>query len=77
MNVSRSGFLRRAVAAAPLVLLASLPCAIQPAGAAELTTRVESGNVLLRVLGDRDDEWRFEKSSDLLNWTNAPALGAV
>src|SRR5687768_2321309 len=31
----------------------------------------------INVLGDAKDEWRFQVSTDLVTWTNAPALGSV
>ena len=34
-------------------------------------------NTFIQVQGDKDDEWRFQSSSDLLNWKDAPLLGTV
>ncbi len=39
--------------------------------------RQDRANVLLEVQGDKDDEWRFQFSSDLGTWTNLTALGTV
>lgn len=31
----------------------------------------------MRVLGDPDNDWRFERSSDLVVWTADPSLGTL
>jgi hypothetical protein len=43
----------------------------------ELRLSTQGTNHVLQVQGDRDDEWRFETSTDLSGWTLAPALGTV
>ena len=42
-----------------------------------LLVSLSGTNTFLQVWGDKDDEWRFEASADLVAWSNAPALGAV
>src|SRR5687768_537817 len=31
----------------------------------------------IQVVGDKDDDWSFQVSSDLLNWVDEPALGTL
>ena len=43
----------------------------------QVSVRVDGTNTLLQVQGAQEDEWRFQMSSDLVTWSNAPALGTV
>lgn len=38
---------------------------------------VEGNRAFFWVQGAEEDEWRFETSSDMKNWSNAPGLGAA
>jgi len=50
---------------------------IASASAAELRISTEGGTTRMRVLGDPDNDWRFERSSDLVVWTADPSLGTL
>ena len=43
----------------------------------EIQIASQGTNRLLRVQAAADAEWRFQTSSDLLTWVNAPSIGAV
>jgi spore coat protein CotH len=47
------------------------------AAGAHLQVASSGTNVILQIVGDADDEWRFQTSGDLLTWSNAPAVGTV
>lgn len=47
------------------------------AASGELRLGPSGANWQLQVAGDPDDEWRFQTSSDLVSWSDAPALGAL
>jgi hypothetical protein len=34
-------------------------------------------NTVIQVRGDKNDDWRFQVSTDLVRWSNAPALGVL
>lgn len=44
---------------------------------AELRVRQEGGIPTLQVRGDKDDEWRFEASSNLGEWSSATGMGTM
>lgn len=61
-----------------LPALASLLLAIAPRAAeGVLLLQPQVGGLGLQVIGDKDDEWRFQLSPDLTAWTDAPALGTT
>jgi hypothetical protein len=43
----------------------------------EIRLRTEGTNTFIQVRGEADEDWRFQSSSDLLSWSNAPALGTL
>lgn len=53
-------------------VLVTLACGSLCSAVAEgqLRLRVDDSNVWLQVLGDPDDDWRLQASSDLGAWTN-------
>lgn len=64
--------------------LISLVLALAAAGAAALQAddgkarlRQLGSQTFLQVKGDKDDDWRFETSTNLTAWTPAPALGTL
>ena len=60
----------------PRVLLLWVVISTAVHGAQIRMFKAEEGNSF-QVLGDKDDEWRFQTSEDLVSWTNTPGLGAV
>jgi len=50
---------------------------IPAAPAAELRLSTEGGTPKVRVVGDPDNDWRFERSSDLVVWTADAGLGTL
>lgn len=78
MNLLRTGLVRSSGVCRAWVLTLWVASTLSLAAAdGEVSARVEAGMVRLRVLGDADDEWRFEASGDLATWTNASGLGTV
>jgi hypothetical protein len=57
------------------LIAGGLPQAFAAAGQVQL--RVAGTNTFLQVQGDPEDEWRFQTSTSLTFWTNAPVLGTV
>lgn len=43
----------------------------------ELSLTTDGTNSFLQVIGDSDDDWRFQASSDLVTWTNLNALSLL
>lgn len=56
-------------------LALTLPLAMADDG--ELKAYRVAAELRVPVIGDPDDEWRFQLSTDLSVWTNAPAVGTV
>lgn len=44
---------------------------------AHIQAASSGANIIVQIVGDADDEWRFQTSGDLLTWTNAPVLGTL
>lgn len=55
----------------------ALLCSVAQANDGQMSVRVDGTNTLLQVRGDKDDEWRFQTSTDLITWSNAHPLGTV
>lgn len=47
------------------------------AAAADLNIHQGPAGMTLQVEGDKDDEWRFEVSGNLVDWTSAPGMGTT
>ncbi|MCI0541841.1 MAG: CotH kinase family protein, partial [Verrucomicrobiales bacterium] len=62
-----------------LLLHALICCAAAEASADDGQIRLfdSAGETHIQVIGDKDDDWSFEVSSDLRTWQNAPALGTL
>jgi hypothetical protein len=60
---------------AALVCLQGIRCL--SAAQSELRMRSVGADYSVQVLGDSDDEWRFQSWEDLRSWMDAPALSAV
>jgi spore coat protein CotH len=75
---ARSAVLSIAIAKSAFTLLTAfslwLPAVITPAFAAEL--QIYPG-AAFHVLGDQEDEWRFESTTNLVDWSDAPDLGTM
>lgn len=65
--------LLRGVAAGLFVLL--LPVAT--AAEARLRLTRQGAETFLQILGDENDDWRLESSTDLANWSVSPGLGTL
>jgi hypothetical protein len=61
----------------PLLLVAILSWAAAHATAATVLLSNGTNGPAIQVLGDKDDEWRFQSSENLLTWTDAAGLGVV
>lgn len=53
----------------------TLPCSHAAGG--QVSFRTEGTNVLVRIQGDPDDDWRLQSSDDLLGWTNVASFGTL
>ncbi len=59
----------------PVLLLGAAVATLADDG--QLHLRMENGEPQIQVIGDKDDDWGFQVSSDLVSWFNFPALGTL
>lgn len=60
-----------------LLLLACLQAGAITVSGADVKIEAGASGKLLRVRGDKDNEWRFQSTSDLITWYDRSDLGAV
>jgi CotH kinase protein/Lamin Tail Domain len=61
-----------------ILLLLLVQAAIDSQAAdARIGLRLEGANTFIQVQGDSDQDWRFQTSTDLVTWSNEPALGTL
>ncbi len=60
-----------------LCLATLLGLSAGPTVAADLELLPGETTAQVRVLGDPDNDWRIQRSPDLVTWTNEPALGTL
>jgi hypothetical protein len=63
--------------AAPLLALLLFGTARAEAGQARLRLLEQGTNWFIQVQGSPDNDWRFQISTNLVQWSNAPALGTL
>lgn len=73
-RISLQTFRVLAAAWAALVLAAA---STRPAAAADVLVRQQGSNLLLRIDGDRDNDWRIQASGNLSNWITLTNLGTL
>ncbi|MBM3836162.1 MAG: hypothetical protein FJ403_23460 [Verrucomicrobia bacterium] len=61
----------------PILGALFLALLVQRANGAEIYLDLAPPGPMIQVVGDKDDEWRFQVTSNFFNWASAPALGTM